>query len=179
MAIATIQEVIDRGNVSIYLSGNDNAKGSLFSPRLAAPSSPVSIAIVTSALTWGFEGGAQTDQNVRAMANYLVWLCGMYGQQAQAILSGGGGGSVTPINPGNPSVLPLYLTSADFADATNYNNQDIVGKNVSLFVNELIQQWLFAPNDFVYTATGINVIFDGFDALTEDYEMILMQINTP
>lgn len=305
MSIATFQEAIDRGRVSTYLSANDNAKGNLFGPKLAAPGSPVSIALITDALDWaanktttvvivpeirgtvvyngnnlsGLPGGTDlqsfvaddptlgvpitfgnfiiptgsitievlvaqivitmsaaaagygyllvangTDIEVtapigdgssingqvfgftwppssssssafsggdneitgiveskpaRLVANYLVWLCGMYGQQAQAILNGGGGGSVTPINPGNTTVLPLYLKSNDFTDETHYDNPNIVGVNVSLFVNELTQQWLFAPDDFEYTSTGINVLYPGFSALTDDYNMIMIQINTP
>lgn len=107
MAITTIQQAIDRGQVSIYLSGNDNAKGALFGPRIAAPGSPVTIAIITDALMWGLDGGAQTDQDLREMANYLVWLTGMYGQQAEFILDGSGGGTVVPVSPGASLPSPL------------------------------------------------------------------------
>jgi hypothetical protein len=100
MAIPTIPEAIARGQLSISYSAIDNAKGALFSPRIAAPGSPLTIALVTNILNWGYLGGAQTSTSLRGVANYLVWLCGMYGQQAQAAIQGGGGGSVTPINPG-------------------------------------------------------------------------------
>lgn len=105
MAIPTIQEAINRGSVSIYLAGNNNAKGALFGKRLAAPGSMTTIAMVTDALSWGYDGGAQTEESLRQTANYLVWLCGSYGQQAQYILEGNGGGSVVP--GGGGTVLPL------------------------------------------------------------------------
>jgi len=38
-----------------------------------------------------------STQEVRQMSNYLIWLVGMYGQQAQAIMdNGSGGGTVVP-----------------------------------------------------------------------------------
>lgn len=115
MAISTIQEVIDRGSVSIYLSGNDNAKGQLFGKRLASPGSPISIALIDDALNWGYDGGAQTDADVRQMANYLEWLIGKYGQEAQYILTGSGGGSVTPIIPGgSPTRLDFIVSASSF-----------------------------------------------------------------
>jgi len=97
MAIPTISEAIARGRLSIYLCGNNNAKGRLFGKRLASPNSQVHIAMITDILSWGSSGGAQTDASLRNVANYLVWLCGKYGQMAQAIIDGSsGGGSVVP-----------------------------------------------------------------------------------
>lgn len=93
MAIATISQAILRGDISIYLAANDNANGALYGARKASASA-VTIAMVTDALTWALEGGAQTDQELRAMANYLIWLIGIYGMEAEAIIDGGGGGSV-------------------------------------------------------------------------------------
>lgn len=105
MPIATIPQAINRGYVSIYLCGNDNAKGNIFGARIAAPGSQITINMVTDALYWGYMGGAQSTQDLRSMANYLIWLIGMYGQQAQNILDSGGGGSVVPINPGGGTPL--------------------------------------------------------------------------
>lgn len=113
MAIPTIQEAVDRGDVSIYLAANDAARGSLFGGTLA-PVSAVSIALITDGLRWGLDGGAQTAQSLRNYANYLVWLCGKWGQQAATIIAGGGGGSVIPIIPGG-GVAPTrqdFLVSA-------------------------------------------------------------------
>lgn len=116
--------------------------------------------------------------NLQIAADYGYDLCGRWKLQAQAIVDGSSGGVVPPVVPGT-SVLPLYLKSSDFADSTHYNNPDIVGLQLSLFVNEYTQQWLFMPDDIVGTSTGINVLVPGFDALTTDYTMILMKVNTP
>ena len=142
MAISTIQEVIDRSQVSIYLSGNDNAKGNLFGKRLAAPGSPVSIALISDALNWGNDGGAETAADLRQMANYLEWLIGKYGQQAQAILEGAGGGSVTPITPGGSptrvdfivaatSFLPTGTTTYTFPSTWQGSNMDFIRNGIS------------------------------------------------
>lgn len=99
MAIATISETIDRGKLSIGYAANDNAKGNLFGRRLNSNFvvSPVTIAMVTDALEWSSDGGAQTDAEEREIANYLIWLIGKYGMQAQVTLGDtSGGGSLTP-----------------------------------------------------------------------------------
>ena len=104
MPIATISQAVARGKLSIGYSGNNNARGSLFGRRLASnpPISPVTIAMVTDALEWGI--GAQTDENQRHVCNYLIWLIGMYGMEAQARLGDtSGGGSITPGGGGGAS----------------------------------------------------------------------------
>ncbi len=169
MSIATIQETIDRGNISIYLSANDNSKGGLFSPRLAAPGSAVSIALITDALTWGYEGGAQSDINVREMANYLIWLIGIYGQEAQYIIDNtSGGGTITP--SGDTVFFPFYINSSNFeSDGVTYLNSKIAGTNISLFINEYSQQF-FPGTEFTYVAGGGFVITaPGFDANSNSY----------
>jgi hypothetical protein len=171
MAIATIQEAIDRGNLSTSLATVDNERGSLFSPRLSSPASPRTILMVTDALTWGRDGGAQTDQSLREVANYLIWLCGMYGQQAQFILdSGSSGGSVVPGGSTSGDLFPLVITDEDMTDGTIYDNPLIVGKNIMLWVSRYSQEWEIAGDFFIYTATGFQIVRADFDAA--DYRFI-------
>lgn len=96
--MATIPQIIRNGKLSVPLSANYNAKQEMFSPALAAPNSPVLIAMVTDALNWMNEGGNYTTAEMSLVANYLVWLYGKFGLQASLIT--GSGGSVTPIDPG-------------------------------------------------------------------------------
>ena len=104
-ALLTIAETIAIGQLSTCLSGNDNAKGVLFGKRLNSPYSPVQIATCTDALKWQYED-YPTDPTLRGTANYLIWMCGKYGLEAQYIISGGGGGgTVVPGNTTRP--LPL------------------------------------------------------------------------
>ena len=61
------------------------------------PSSPLTQSIVTSALEWGYYGGAVSSTELRQIANYLIWLTSPYFQTAQYIISNtSGGGSVVP-----------------------------------------------------------------------------------
>lgn len=173
MAIATIQQAIDRGEVSVYLSANDNSKGLMWGHRVASPISMITIAMVTDALAWGNEGGAQSATDLRQMANYLVWLTGMYGQQAEAILDGSGGGSVVPGGGSSQFRYPLRVTGADFeADGITFNYAPIVGDNLMLFVSNYSQEWQFAPAFFSYTSTGFVITVPGFNA--NDYNQIII-----
>lgn len=183
MSIATIQQAINRGQVSTYLSANYNSNAALFPIRIIKPVSPLTISMVTDALDWGYNNGsgsAQTDQSLREVANYLIWLIGMFGQQAEAILgSSGGGGSVIPGGGSNDSGLfPLVITNEDMTDGTIYDDPRIVGKNIMLWVSHYSQEWEVAPDFFIYTATGFQIVRDGFNAA--DYAFIRIdKFNSP
>ena len=94
-AIPTISDTISIGDVAVYLSGNENAKGNFFGKKIGALITPVKIGYVTDALRWKYEGDP-TNTNLRQTANYLLWMVGKYGMEAQYIISGTGGGSVIP-----------------------------------------------------------------------------------
>jgi hypothetical protein len=174
MPIPTITETIARGDLSIGYAANNNAKGALFGSRLASPSSPVSIAMVTDALNWSTEG-YYTDEQQREIANYLIWLTGSYGMDAAFRLGQtSGGGSLTPGGGGSGQFrYPLRVTGSDFeSDGVTLNNSNIVGDNLMIFVSNFSQEWQFAPDFFVYTATGIEIVFPGFDA--NNYNQIII-----
>ncbi len=172
MSIATIQQAIDRGNLSASFAVVDNERGLLFGARLSAPASPRTILMVTDALQWGYEGGAQTDQSLREVANYLIWLCGKYGQQAQFILdTTGGGGSVVPGGGSGITfdyLIPVNGGVPDFTNATDYDDPRIVGRNLEIFWND-IPRFLVA-GEWTYTATGIRILVAGFDATANTYD---------
>lgn len=171
MSIATTQQAIDRGRISTYLSANYTANGSIFGARLA-PTSPVTIAIVTDALDWGNSGGAQTAQSIRETSNYLVWLTGFFGQEAQAIIDGGGGGSVIPVTPGGDVPTPITISGSDFANTTDWEYAPYAGKNVTVFSNG-IARYLTYLSEWEYISTGIRITMPGFDSSTMDYTMVI------
>jgi len=151
MAIATIAQAIAQGQIALYLIGNDNAKGSLFGKRLTAPGSMVSVAMITDALDWGNSGGAQTTKDLRSMANYLIWLIGMYGQQAQAISQVQGGGAVVP---GGSAYTYYNLVDTIGTQATTYSNSILVSAQqvATMTVNSGPLQTI-AGGDFTFTAS--------------------------
>lgn len=110
-ALLTIPVIINIGDVSIYLSANDNASGVLFGRRLSSPKSSLEIAMATDALRWGYEGNPAAT-TLRGTANYCLWLYGKYSLQAQNIISGSGGGTVSPITPNNPLPYQFYVAAS-------------------------------------------------------------------
>lgn len=117
-----------------------------------------------------------TSGTTFSIGNYLLSLMGVYLFIAQQQTVGGG--SITPIVPAT-ATFPLFITSDEFADATHYNNSNIVGFTLAIFVNEYTQQWLIAgANTFEYTATGINILIPGFSAFTNTYSILIERVNT-
>ena len=113
------------------------------------------------------------DSTLEGTTNYLISLCGKYYLQAAAVIAGGGGGSVTPIRQAQQ--YPIKVLGSVFAptDGKTYVNTNIVGDPVMIFIGGYNEEWHFAPTDFIYTATGIQIVIPGFNA--NNYEYILIQ----
>lgn len=69
----------------------------------------MSLNVTVSQFTGGVTG--YVNQSARGVANYLQWLCGKFGLEAQYYIGGSGGGSVLPIYP-NPIPNPIDFTVA-------------------------------------------------------------------
>jgi hypothetical protein len=117
MSLIVPSQAIVVGDISTYLVGNNNALGSLFGKRLSAPGSMVTIAMVTDALRFGYDGGAETEQELQAMANYLIWLCGSFGLQALSISGNTGGGAVVPGGRTLPDPIDWRVSGTAASDA--------------------------------------------------------------
>ena len=117
------------------------------------------------------------------MNNRLFSLLGRYATIAAANVGTSlpDDGLLTPVP--DSDIYPLHIQSADFSDATNYVNADIVGDNLVIFVNE-INRYIFAGEGFDYTGDGIEIrtgendTIPGFDATTGSYHMIIYKVNT-
>jgi len=67
--------------------------------------------------TTAFTDGVTSFQNptARGVANYLYWLCGKFALEGQFIITGTGGGSVVPINPGaTPNPIEFEVSGSSF-----------------------------------------------------------------
>jgi hypothetical protein len=140
MAQLSISDIIKLGDISVPLSSNYQVNGNLFGKRLAF-TAPITIAIVTDALRWQYEGFptigdnlatesedplitqnfnnivVSTSENIsaRGVANYLYWLCGKFALEAQFLITGAGGGTVIPIMPGStPSPIEFEVTASSY-----------------------------------------------------------------
>jgi len=109
-------------------------------------------------------------------SNFLYSLCGYYG-----LGSFDSGGSVAPIVPITPDIYPFFISSSDFeSDGVTYINENIVGDNIALFVNQWTQQW-WPPEAgfFVLTSNGFRVIVDGFNANEQNYTIMVQRVYSP
>jgi len=159
MAYPTVPETTIRGDISTYLAANYNSRGTLFGGT-KAPVSAVTIAMVTDALRFGYDGGAQTNESLRATANYLIWLTNMWGQEAQAISGQAGGGTVTPINPGGyPAPYDFIVSSSSFVSdgSPDVHIPLFIGYNV-LFVRNGITQSVVPNGASYYSWDKVNGI---------------------
>ncbi len=169
----TTATTIETAEISQYLVSNDIAKGSLFGQKLN-PSWDIILYMERKALEWAYNQSA-TYSNIYQTTAYVYWL--LYKKlKAEYILNTGGGGSIAAVTSPDDcciSPFPIKITSADFeADGVSYNNPLIVGQNLTIFVNEVSQQWWYAPTGFVYTPTGIRITIPDFDANTYEYTIL-------
>lgn len=170
LAISTIVEI---GHISGYLAENALAKGKIFGGFLD-PRLPKMIYCETAAVDY-INQHDPTNPTLRQTANYLLSICGRFGLQAQGILSGSTGGStISPINPSVGTYL-IPITSANFTNATDYDNALIVGKQLEIFWND-IPRYL-DPSEYAATATGISILIQGFNALTTNYTFKIYIVN--
>jgi hypothetical protein len=140
MAQLTIDQIITLGELSITLSGNYEAQGDLYGKRLAY-TSPTTIATITDALKWQYES-FQDESTARGVANYLYWICGKFALEGQYIITGAGGGTVVPINPGstpNPTEFEVTGSSIIPAGDSTVTISTYIGYNL-LFVRNGIPQ---------------------------------------
>lgn len=167
--ILPVDEIIEIGDASTYLSANYVGKQALFGGTVIKPTPPVQIAWVTDALRWGYDGGAQTTASLRSTANYLYWLCGLFQLQAQNIIDGGGG-SVTPTPSGGalPNPLDFIVAASDTPIIDGQSTVTIsqfIGYNVEL-TRDVYPQYTTNPGDgSTYYSwnrlTGELVLFNG------------------
>lgn len=181
----TVNDKIDIAKISQYLSNVDTAKSGLFGPR-PDQTLPEKLYLERKAVEWEFNGEDLTDGGVTpvlasnslfATSNYLYSLCGKYSLRAQAILNGSVGGGTVNIGGGGVANIqsPIVITSADFADATNWNGANSAGVviepyyTLQVYADSLNQRFLEVNTQWRRTAQGIEILLDEFDAEANEY----------
>ena len=160
-----VTTIISNAPIACVLAGNDIANGSLFGQR-QDPKLAIKIYATYIVIKKIYDNNSNYTGMVAA-CNYLWELMGKYGVQALNYTSGGG--VVPPITPPISS-FPIVVTGGDFEpDGVSYNNPNIVGFNLMLFIGGYNQEWHFAPTDFSYTSTGFIITIPSFNANNYNY----------
>lgn len=160
-----------------YLAANDVRKGALFNNSgRVNPILPQQIYAIYFIIKKIYDLDP-TYPGMTAACLYLWEIMGKYGIKSQGL--SGGGGSITPVTPiGN--IFPFIITSSAFeSDGVSYNNSDIVGVSLTIFINEVSQSWMTASaTTFSYTVTGIQISIPGFDANSFSYTIMIQRLGT-
>lgn len=165
-----VSDIINWAKISQYLATNAINRGGLWGDGIPA-NLPRHLYMVRKNVEWLYDLDP-TDETLTATSSYLLTLCGKFGLQAMSIT--GNAGTIAGIAGGSGTIYPFVITSSDFeGDQVTYNNPEIVGDNLMLFVTGFNQEWQFAPTFFNYTATGFIVVWPGFQA--SDYGNIIVQ----
>lgn len=174
----TIARTIELAPVACYLSANYVAKRNGLFGGTVDETNPIKIYNVYKILKQIYDKDP-TYEGLQVRCDYLYELMKRWALAAAAIVDGNNGGSVAPPTPTpGTDIYPFVITSDDFeSDGVSYNNADIVGDNLMIFINEWSQQWLLAPDSFVYTSGGIQVVLSGFSANDFDYTIVIQKRN--
>jgi hypothetical protein len=141
MSLSTADK-IQIGDVSTYLALSKQLKSGLFGARLD-PRLPQMLAMETDAIRWQYDYD-NNDSTLLGTSNYLMELCGGEGLKALAIITGGGGGTISPITPSGY----VYTALSFIVTATPTTGQPTNGENTFQF-NQFI-----GGIQFVYILAG-------------------------
>lgn len=170
----TTQQIIDIGWASSIYAANELGGGKRHGGSIDWKW-PILLHLVTQGLEWLYELDP-ADEDLDTIGNYLISIS-KFSAKAEANIVGGGGS--TTITTATPFSFPLRVTGSHFEnDGITYNNPNIVGFDLMLFVSNYSQEWQFAPAFFQYTATGIQIVSSGFDANLYD-QIIIDRYFTP
>lgn len=157
-------DYINIGKVSTYLANSNTAKGILFGGRIY-PNLPTILAMETDSVNWIYEYD-NTDSTLTTTTAYLYALCGKYAVQAIPVITGGGGGSVTPISPTGYIYTELSVTIT--SESSTYSNSQLVGGTDLSFVILNNQLLTSANNDFSFNSASGVITFNSVTLYVDD-----------
>ncbi len=178
MAILTVSEIIDLAKCSQYLADAAISKGSLFS---AKPDTLLAIKIYmirkdVEELYDLDPNNTNGVYNLEAMANYLYELCGMYALTAQAVIDGGGGNVVPPVDPNQYIWYSLVTTFGDETidiNDTAFFSRGVLVDATSVNIMVINGQTKTLPPDFTFDSAAGEVDYGSNHFFTGD--IIAMQ----
>jgi hypothetical protein len=161
------EQVIEIASLSQMLAANEFEKLGLLGGGLDKRHARM-LYVERKSLEWMY-GLSSSEETLIKVSNYVYALCGMFGLKAQYLINTGTAGVITPViaAAGFSFDYLIPVGAADFDSATTYDDPRIVGKSIVVFWNN-IPRYLVA-GEWDYTATGIEILIDGFDATAPEY----------
>lgn len=135
MAQLSVPEIIELGDISVSLSLNYQANGTLFGPRKAF-TAPTTIALVTDALRWQWDGFPDITE-VRATATITI---DTLGDTDQII-------TVTIVDP----VLGTTITLGSYTLTDSDTTTDLIAQNLASELELNIYHYSISVNNSVIT----------------------------
>lgn len=170
----SIPDIITWSKISQVLAFYDCEKKKYTAGGFIDDDLHIKLKIERSVLEWEYAQDPTSD-NLFVLGNYVYALCGQY--IFQAMTTSGGGGVVVPGGGGGSGILfPLYIKSTNFSTATLYPNTNLFGNSIIVFLNE-INRFLIPSDEFTVDAAGLHITLDGFDALVNDYHLVIEKYN--
>jgi len=165
----TVPQIINIAKISQYLCVNDKEKSGLFGGGTPNDLGNL-IQNVRKSVEWKY-GQNPAETTLTKTANYLYSLCGKYGFAAKIVVGTGGTVANTAVSG---TIVPYLIpvVSADFVSATIYNDPRLVGRTYEIFWNEL-SRFLNVNTEFAPTASGVQILLDGFDATANEYHLYI------
>ena len=173
----TVSEIIQVAKVSQYLADDDASKGALFG-SVIDPMLGIKLYVIRKDVE-DIYNLDPTNADLVKTSNYLYGLCGSYALTAQAIISGGGGSVVPPVDP-NKYIWYSFVGAVPVSgDGLNTYQNDLFKGATSLntmTVNSGGLQTL--PTDFTFdsgTGTitwGTNIFSTGDVIASQFYRLI-------
>lgn len=151
-----------------YLSSIQVAKGKGFTGEFLDPRTPYWIFYIYKVLNTIYEEDSNYD-DITPVSNYLYALCSPWYFEAEAIVDGGGGGSVPSVTPGNPPPNSLdFIVAASgtpmVVGESSVTLTDFIGYEIDFYRGGITQYTTPQPGNGSYYAwnkfTGLFSIYD-------------------
>jgi len=171
-----ISEIINIAKISEYLCANDIAKKGLWGGGVDHQL-PNKIYNIRKSVEWLYTL-SPTNSTLIATSNYLYAICAPYNLKAAWIINNFSNGSTSPTSPLTAIVSPLRITQVNFATTTAWNGQNSLNQPIfsyyklQVFAN-FIARYLVEGTEWERTTNGINILMDGFNATTNEYEFYI------
>ena len=177
----TVAEIINIAKISQYLCANDIVKKGLYGGGVDSLL-PRKLYCIRKNIEF-FYNLDTTLSSLTPASYYLYALCAPYNQEAAYILNTVSGGTVVGTSaPPQYVKSPIFITNNNFTDATNWQGSNGDGVSIlntyslQVFAN-FVARFLVEGVEWERTATGVNILIPGFDALTNDYEFYIFISN--